>query len=62
MTLLNKENKERKFLTAAANMVVRSNTDGFKKVEIKPVDRTKEKSFFNYLWQCIMQGLKQTVI
>ena len=62
MKLLNKENKERKFLTAAANMVVRSNTDGFKKVEIKPVDRTKEKSFFNYLWQCIMQGLKQTVI
>ncbi len=62
MTLFNKENKERKFLTAAANMVVRSDTDGFKKVEIKPVDRTKQKSFFNFLWQCIMQGLKQTVI
>ncbi len=62
MTLFNKEDKERKFLTAAANMVVRSDTDGFKKVEIKPVDRTKQKSFFNYLWLCIMQGLKQTVI
>lgn len=62
MTLFNKESKERKLLTAAANMVVRSDTDGFKKVEIKPVDRKKEKSFFNYLWLCIMQGLKQTVI
>lgn len=62
MTLFNKEDKERKFLTAAANMIVRTDTDGFKKVDIKPVDRTKEKSFFNYLWSCIMQGLKQTVI
>ncbi len=62
MTLFNKENKKRKLLTAAANMVVRSDTDGFKKVDIKPVDRTIEKSFFNYLWSCIMQGLKQTVI
>lgn len=62
MTLFNKENKERKLLSTAANMVVRSDTDGFKKVDIKPVDRTKEKSFFNYLWSCIMQGLKQTVI
>lgn len=62
MKLFNKENKERKLLTAAANLVVRTDTDGFKKVAIKPVDRIKEKSFFNYLWQCIMQGLKQTVI
>ncbi|MEG1022348.1 MAG: hypothetical protein RSE50_12615, partial [Myroides sp.] len=62
MTLFNKENKERKVLTAAANLVVRSDTDGFKKTEIKPVDRKKEKSFFNFLWLCIMQGLKQTVI
>jgi len=62
MTLFNKENQERKLLSAAANMVVRTDTDGFKKVEIKPVERIKEKSFFNFLWQCIMQGLKQTVI
>ncbi len=57
-----KENKERKFLTTAANIVVRTDTDGFKKAEIKPVERTKQKSFFNFLWLCIMQGLKQTVI
>lgn len=62
MTLFNKENKERKFLTNAANMVVRTDTDGFKKAEIKQVERTKQKSFFNFLWLCIMQGLKQTVI
>lgn len=62
MILFNKENKERKFLTAAANAVVRTETDGLKKVEIKPVDRKKDASFFNFLWLCIMQGLKQTVL
>lgn len=62
MTLFNKENKERKILTAAANAVVRSETDGLKKAEIKPVDRKKDASFFNFLWLCIMQGLKQTVL
>lgn len=62
MTIFNKENKERKLLTAATNMVVRTDTDGLKKVEIKPVERKKENSFFNFLWVCIMQGLKQTVI
>lgn len=62
MTIFNKENKERKLLTAATNMVVRTDTDGLKKVDIKPVERKKENSFFNFLWLCIMQGLKQTVI
>lgn len=62
MTLFNKDNQERKLLTAAANIVVRTDTDGLKKTEIKEVSRHKQKSFFNYLWLCIMQGLKQTVI
>lgn len=62
MKLFNKENKERKLLTAAANMVVRTDTDGLKKTEIKDIERHQQKSFFNYLWLCIMQGLKQTVI
>lgn len=62
MTLFNKEDKERKFLTAAANLVVRSDTDGLKKTEVKEVERHQQKSFFNFLWLCIMQGLKQTVI
>lgn len=62
MTIFNKENKEKKLLSAAANALVRTDTDGLKKVEIKPIERTKNKSFFNFLWLCIMQGLKQTVI
>lgn len=62
MTLFNKENKERKLLTAAANMVVRSDTDGLKKTEVNEIERHQQKSFFNFLWLCIMQGLKQTVI
>jgi len=60
--VFNKEKQERKLLTAAANAVVRSNTSGLKKVEIMTVERNKEASFFNFLWLCIMQGLKQTVI
>src|SRR5690606_11485402 len=62
MTLFNKEDQERKVLSAAANLVLRSDTDGLKKTEIKQVERHKQKSFFNLLWLCIMQGLKQTVI
>ena len=62
MTLFNKKNEKRKFLTAATNMILKTDTDGLKEVEIKPVNRKKDRSFFNFLWLCIMQGLKQTVI
>ena len=62
MKIFNKEDKERKLLSAAANMVIRTDTDGLRKTEIKPVERKKECSFFNFLWLSIMQGLKQTVI
>lgn len=62
MKIFNKEDKERKVLSAAANMVLRTDTDGLKKTEIKPVERKKDCSFFNFLWLSIMQGLKQTVI
>ena len=62
MKIFNKEDKERKLLSAAANMVLRTDTDGLKKTEIKPVERKKDCSFFNFLWLSIMQGLKQTVI
>lgn len=55
--------KKKKFLSAVGNMFIRKNTkDEVKTVNIKTVDRVQEKSFFNYLWLCIMQGLKQTVL
>lgn len=62
MKIFNKEDKERKLLSAAANMVLKTDTDGLKKTEINPVERKKDCSFFNFLWLSIMQGLKQTVI
>ncbi|KUF38650.1 hypothetical protein AS361_05285 [Myroides marinus] len=55
--------KKKKFLSAVGNMFIRKSTkDEVKTVNIKTVDRVQEKSFFNYLWLCIMQGLKQTVL
>ncbi|MDM1368870.1 DUF748 domain-containing protein [Myroides marinus] len=55
--------KKKKFLSAVGNMFIRKSTkDEVKTVNIKTVDRIQEKSFFNYLWLCIMQGLKQTVL
>lgn len=62
MKLYNEENKERKLASAAANLFVRTDTDGLKKTEVKKVDRKKDRSFFNFLWLNVMQGLKQTVI
>lgn len=60
--ILDKEKQEMRLISAAANVVMRNNTEGLKKVEIKTVERKKDASFFNFLWLCIMQGLKQTVI
>lgn len=55
--------KKKKFLSAMGNLIIRKSTkDEVKTVNIKTVDRVQEKSFFNYLWLCIMQGLKQTVL
>lgn len=64
VTLYQKDGKiKRNFLSAVGNLFIRKDTHGqTKTVEIKPVKRTKEKSFFNYLWLCVLQGLKQTIL
>ncbi|MHC5200798.1 AsmA family protein [Myroides sp. LJL119] len=64
VTLYQKDGKvKRKFLSAIGNLFIRKNTHGqTKTVEIKPVKRSQEKSFFNYLWLCVLQGLKQTIL
>ncbi|WP_410878432.1 hypothetical protein [Myroides sp. DW712] len=55
--------KKRKILSKVGNWFIHKNSAGeFKEVEIKKVDRIEEKSFFNYLWLCILQGLKQTIL
>lgn len=55
--------KKRRLLSKVGNWFIHKNSAGeFKEVEIKKVNRIEEKSFFNYLWLCILQGLKQTIL
>ncbi|MGG5507359.1 MULTISPECIES: hypothetical protein [unclassified Myroides] len=55
--------KKRKVLSKVGNWLIHKNTAGeLKEVNIKKVNRIEEKSFFNYLWLCILQGLKQTIL
>ena len=58
--ILNKQNEVNKFLTAIGNLFVKDNSktdkDGFRHGKIK-VERNKDKSFFNYLWINVQDGL-----
>ena len=55
--------QERRFLSKLGNLLIHKNSEGtLKDVHIKKVHRVEDKSFFNYLWLCILQGLKQTIL
>lgn len=55
--------KPRKFLTSLGNLALKNNTgDEFKTVELKTVQRKQDRSFFNFFWLCVQQGLKQTIL
>jgi len=46
-----------------ANILVKKSSNGeSKEVEIKPVYRKQDRSFFNFFWSCVEQGLIQTLI
>lgn len=62
ITVLREDGSKKKLLSAVGNMFVRTDSKGMREVDIKPVERIKEKSFFNFLWRCILQGLKQTIL
>lgn len=64
VTLYRADGKEkRELLTKIGNWFIRKDSKGeTKEIEIKKVERIQEKSFFNYLWLCILQGLKQTLL
>lgn len=63
-TLYNpKTGKERKFLTSVGNLALKSNTkDKQNEVKINEVERKQDRSFFNFFWLCVQQGLKQTIL
>jgi hypothetical protein len=54
--------KKNKLISAVGNLLVKNDTDGdLKKVDVS-VERSKDKSVFNFLWKFVMEGLKQTVL
>lgn len=56
-------NKERKILSTVGNILVKSGTHGkFKEEKIETVTRKQDRSFFNFFWLCIQQGLKQSLL
>lgn len=64
LTLYKKDGvKERKLLSKVGNWFIKNDTKGeVVTTEIKPVDRKKDSSFFNFLWLSVLQGLKQTLL
>ncbi len=57
---LENENHVKAFL---ANILVKKSSNGeAKEVEIKPVYRKQDRSFFNFFWSCVEQGLIQTLV
>src|SRR5690606_27950164 len=64
VTLYNKDNgKVRKVASTLGNFLVKSNTkDQYKEERIETVVRNQDRSFFNFFWNCVQQGLKQTVL
>lgn len=63
VTLFKKNGKKKnKFLSAIGNLFVKNDTDEkVKEVEVE-VDRIPEKSFYNFFWRNIGEGLKKTLI
>lgn len=63
VTLYRKDGVAKKrVLSRIGNWFIRKDSEDNHQVQIKKVERNKEKSFFNYLWLCVLQGLKQTVL
>lgn len=62
VNLLNKKGKERKVLSTVANWFVKNESKGEPTHVVIEKKRDPDKSFFNMLWQGIMEGLKKYVI
>lgn len=58
-----KSRKEKnKFLTAIGNLFIKKDSDEKRKEVEVEVDRIQEKSFYNFLWRNIGEGLKKTLL
>lgn len=57
----NERKKKNKFLSSIAGLFVKKDSEEkLKKTEVK-VERIPEKSFFNFLWRAVAEGLKKTL-
>ncbi len=54
--------KKNKFLTFVAKVFVKKDTKERLKDTTVEVDRIPEKSFYNFLWRCVGEGLKKILI
>ncbi len=63
VTIYRKDGKKKnKFMTAVGNLLVKNDSnDKLKQADIQ-VARLKDKSVFNFLWRCLQEGLKQTLL
>lgn len=63
VAIYKKDGKEKnKFMTAVGNLIVKNDSnDELKQTDIR-VARLKDKSVFNFLWRCLQEGLKQTLL
>ena len=63
VSILNKDTKEKKkFLSAIANLVVKKDSQKFPESVDIYVERNKERSFFNFYWKGIEDGLKKSLL
>ncbi|MNE75808.1 hypothetical protein D3C80_1720000 [compost metagenome] len=58
----NNRKKKNKFLSAVGNLFVKNDSDEkIKEAEVE-VERIPEKSFYNFFWRNIGEGLKKTLL
>lgn len=58
-----KNGKEKnKLMTALGNLIVKNDSNDELKERPIRVERLKDKSVFNFLWRCLQEGLKQTLL
>lgn len=64
VTLYKKNGQEKRtLLSSLANLAVKGDTgDSLKIYKIKELERPKDKSFFNFLWQMTLSGLKEVLL
>ena len=63
VSLLNQKNERKGFWSTIANFLVKSNKDEVKKTQnVDNIERVQTKSFFNYFWLNLKEGIKNNVM